>query len=169
MDTGTFDAVGKALPLSGRRIKVTVKVDQVPSCFNTKGSQTLTLDLAGRKVTQRLASELAQGVHTPASIVPSCPASSTFGQQVAVNGRLSPDTGGTGITLLIASSAGGQLVLTTVSTAADGSFSHRFTPSPSSGPAYTETVTMNFPGGWGRDPTSATCSWQVSPAPPIFL
>jgi hypothetical protein len=162
---GTFDAVGKVLPLLGNRIQVTFKVDQVPTCFNTKGNQTLTLSLAPRKVTQRLAFELAQGVHTPASIVPTCPASSTFGQQVAVNGRLSPDTGGTGITVLARNGAGAQLLITTVPTESDGSFSYRFTPSPNSGPAYTETVTMNFPGGWGRDATSATCTWPVNPAP----
>jgi hypothetical protein len=166
---GTFDAVGKVSSRLGERIKVTLKVSQVPTCFNTKGSQTLTLTLAGRKVTQRLAFELAQGVHTPASIAPTCPASSVFGQQVAVNGRLSPDTGGTGITIVEGNGAGGQLSITTVPTAADGSFTHRFTPSPASGPAYTETVTMNFPGGWGRDPTSARCSWQVNPPVPVFL
>lgn len=167
---GTFDAVGKVLPFSGRRIKVTLGVNQVPTCFNVR-TQAVTLDLAGRKVTRRLAFELAQGVHTPASIVPTCPASSVFGQQVAVSGRLSPDTGGTGVTIIASNNSAtpGQLDLATVPTAADGSFTYRFTPSPTSGPAYTETVTMNFPGGWGRDPTSATCSWQVSPAPPVLL
>jgi hypothetical protein len=153
---------------SGRRIKVSLDVKQVPGCFNVR-PQSLTLELAGRKVTQRLASDLAEGVHTPASITPTCPASSTFGEYVAVSGTLSPDTGGTGITIVGPTGAGGQLQVTQVPTAADGSFTHRFTPSPTSGPAYTQTITMNFPGGWGRDAASATCSWQVGPAPPILL
>src|SRR4029079_8013306 len=43
---GTFDATGKVVPLFGNRIKVTFKLDQVPTCFNTKGNQTVTLSLA---------------------------------------------------------------------------------------------------------------------------
>ncbi len=166
---GTFDAVGKVRGLLGNRIEVTVVSKDVPTCFNVR-TQVVTLDLAGRKVTQRLAFELAQGIHIPASIVPTCPASSVFGQQVAINGRLSPDTGGTGVAIVAGNNSAipTQLDLTTVPTAPDGSFTYRFTPSPTTGSAYTETVRMNFPGGWGRDPTSATCSWLVSPAPPIL-
>lgn len=160
---GTFDITGKVTNLAGLAMKATVNVSQIPTCFGSKANAQVTLRLAGRKVTQRLAFELAQGVHFPATLTPSCPASSLFDQQVTVGGRLSPDTGGTPIAISGSNARGGSFGPLKSPTAADGSFSRSFTPSPGPETKYIETVTMAFGGGAGRDPVSATCSWQVGP------
>jgi hypothetical protein len=160
---GTFDIVGRVTSIAGLAMTATVNVSQIPTCFNTKANAKVTLHLAGRKVTQRLAFELAQGVHFPATLTTSCPASSLYDQQVTVGGRLSPDTGGTSIAISGTNTRGGSFGPLRAPTAADGSFSRSFTPSPGPETKYIETVTMVFGGGAGRDPVTATCSWQVGP------
>jgi hypothetical protein len=160
---GTFDVTGRVTNLAGFAMKATVNVSQIPTCFNSKANATVRLQLANRKVTQRLAFELAQGVHFQSSLTPSCPPASAYNQQVTVGGRLSPDTGGTPVSISAANNRGGSFGPVKVPTAADGTFSRSFTPSPGPETKYLETVTMTFGGGAGRDPITATCSWQVGP------
>lgn len=157
---GSFDISGQAEPLLGTRIKATLTSDKVPSCFHVKPS-TVRLSLANRKVRDNFNFQLAHRVELPSSISPTCPASSVAPQPVTVGGLLSPDSGGTAVTIVARGAAAGQLVLATATTAADGSFSYQFSPSAQNAPNYTETVTMNFPGGADRGATSASCSWRV--------
>lgn len=164
---GIFDVFGQtSLASITFPLKATVTEGLVPGCAKAPGV-VVKFRLASKQIRKKLALQLAQGVNTAATLSASCPASSLFGNSVQLSGSLSPDTGGSPVTISATNSRGGSTA-TTVLTAADGSFSHSFIPSPQNGPAYTETVTMTFPGGAGRDPASASCSWQVA-GPPILL
>jgi hypothetical protein len=154
---GTFDIRGRVK--SPFKIKAKVMVNTIPGCFNNK-DQNVTLELAGRKVSENLAAQIANGVHMPATIATSCPPNSGYENTVHMTARLSPDTGGSLIRIETSNTRGVSTTAKTL-TAADGSFSFSFVQTPSSGPAYKQRVTMTFAGGAGRDPTSNSCTWQV--------
>jgi hypothetical protein len=154
---GTFDIRGRVR--SPFRIKTTVNVVQIPGCFNNK-VKDVTLDLAGRKVTDNLAAQIAHGVHMPAAIAPTCPSALGYESTANVSGRLSPDTGGSPIAVTL-SNTRGVTSIRKLTTAADGSFAFSQATDPSSGPAYKQTATMSFAGGAGRDPVSVSCTWQI--------
>jgi hypothetical protein len=159
---GIFDISGRVSGLAGFAIKSTINVTQVPTCFNSKANRSVTLKLAGRKVSQNLAFQLAQGVHFPASLAATCPSASAYNQPVTLSGRLSPDTGGSVIAISGGNNRGG-VVNARVATVADGSFSFTYTPFPGPETKYTENLTLSFSGGPDRDPATATCSWPVGP------
>ncbi len=163
---GIFDVFGQtAFSSITFPLKANVTQGLVPGCAKAPGVP-VKFRLASKKVRVNLAQQLSQGVHTGAALSASCPGSSLLGAAVQISGRLSPDTGGSPVNVAATNSRGGAAAAT-VLTAADGSFSYAFTPSPTNGAAYSETVAFSFAGGAGRDPATAACSWPVF-SPPII-
>jgi hypothetical protein len=163
---GTFDAFGRVVShkTEGPIPRARLTVRSVPGCrdLNVRGIKTWFL-LSAKKDNTRI--RQIRDFHFNTVIGEVCPTQSDIGDPVGVGGGLSPDNGGTTITITEQSSLEAAPTTTTVQTAIDGGFFYSFTPQPDDViTEYTQSMTMRFDGDLLRTPASISCSWQVLPS-----